>query len=114
MVTPAGAAIFESVAKCCRARISVGAISTAWPPASTAASIDISATSRLSRADIALQQPQHPLRSRHVLQDLADRRRLAGGQRKGQGVAHWLAEFAGCMHRRARDLAQSLADQRQG
>ena len=39
---------------------------------------------RLARPDIALQQPQHRRRLRHVALDLADRAALRAGRRKGQ------------------------------
>ena len=44
VVTSVPASIRRIVAKCWRARISVGAIMQAWNPLSTASSIDISAT----------------------------------------------------------------------
>ena len=61
---------FASVAKCWRARISVGAISAACAPASTASSMAEQRHHRLAAADIALQQPQHARRRRHVAGDL--------------------------------------------
>ena len=51
----------SSVAKCWRARISVGAISAACPPASTARGHGQQRNDRLAGADIALQQAQHAL-----------------------------------------------------
>ena len=50
-----------TVAKCWRARISVGAIMQAWKPLSTASSIDISAT-------IVLPLPTSPCSSRFIWQ----------------------------------------------
>ncbi len=40
---------------------------------------------RLARADVALQQAQHALRRGEVRLDVGERRRLAGGEREGQG-----------------------------
>ena len=81
---PAASARGAMVAKCWRARISVGAISAAWPPPSTAFSMANSATTRLAAADIALQQAQHAPRRRHVCVDLADRLALRTGQAERQ------------------------------
>ena len=39
----------------------------------------------LARADVALEQPQHPARRGHVGADLAQRPALSGGEREGQG-----------------------------
>ena len=52
-----------TVAKCCSASVSVGAIRAAWCPCSTARSIACSATTVLPRADLAHQQPLHRPRS---------------------------------------------------
>ena len=83
--TPAASASGASEARCWRARISVGAISAAWPPASTAASMASSATSVLPDADVALQQAVHPQGRGHVGGDLGDRAGLGGGRGVGQG-----------------------------
>ena len=56
---PAASASGAMVAKCWRARSSVGAISAAWPPASTTSRHGDQRDDRLARADVALQQPQH-------------------------------------------------------
>ena len=81
---PARAASGAMVAKCWRARISVGAISAAWPPASTARAMASSADHRLAGADIALQQAQHALGLGEVGVDLGQRLLLRAGQRIGQ------------------------------
>ena len=44
------------------------------------------ADQRLAAADIAMQQPQHPARRRHVVQDLAQRDLLRARQLEGQGA----------------------------
>ena len=49
----------SSVARCCSASVSVGAISAAWRPLSTARSIACSATTVLPRPHLAHQQPLH-------------------------------------------------------
>ena len=84
----------RATARCWRARISVGAISAAWPPASTAASMARSATS-------VLPEPTSPCSSRfirssrgHVGGDLGDGALLGAGQRVGQGGDHPVAQPA--------------------
>ena len=72
------------VAKCWRARISVGAISADWPPASAARAMASSADHRLARADIALQQAQHALGLGQIGMDFGQRLFLRAGQRIGQ------------------------------
>ena len=57
--TPAASQSGASVLACCRARISVGAISAACAPASTATSIAISAT-------MVLPEPTSPCSSRSM------------------------------------------------
>ena len=86
--TPAASASGASESRCWRARISVGAISAAWPPASTAASMASSATSVLPDADVALQQPVHPQRRGHVGGDLRHRAGLGAGRGVGQRGEH--------------------------
>ena len=81
---PARSASGAMVAKCWRARISVGAISADWPPASTARAMASSADHRLAGADIALQQAQHALGLGEVGVDLGQRLLLRAGQRIGQ------------------------------
>ena len=56
---------FCSVAKCCSASVSVGAISAAWPPDSTARSIAYSATT-------VLPEPTSPISSRCIGRSLRD------------------------------------------
>ncbi len=85
MCSPALAARGASPAKCWRARISVGAISTACLPASTTSAMASSATS-------VLPEPTSPCSSRSMLggrgevgADLGQRAVLGGGEREGQG-----------------------------
>ena len=92
--TPAASASGCSDRRCWRARISVGAISAAWPPASTAASMARSATT-------VLPAPTSPCSSRfirfgraHVGGDLRDAARLRAGQRVGQRGDHLRPEPA--------------------
>ena len=73
MRRPAFSASGAIVSTCWRASTSVGAIRAACAPASTAIAIAISATDRLARADVALQQAQHAVWRRHVGRDLGKR-----------------------------------------
>ena len=75
--TPASSA--RTLAACCSASTSVGAISAAWWPPCTAASIAATATTVLPDADVALQQPVHRVRCGEIGLDLA--RSPAAGRR---------------------------------
>ncbi len=70
---PAAAASGAMVAWCWRARSSVGAISAAWPPASTTLRHGDQRHHGLAGADIALQQPHHAVAAGKVRLDLAER-----------------------------------------
>ena len=102
------------VAKCWRARISVGAISAAWPPASTARAMASSATT-------VLPEPTSPCSSRsmrvgpgEVGLDLGQRAVLRCGQRVGQGGPDLVGEPAVAGERPARQALRSCcAHQRQ-
>ncbi len=67
---------------------------------------------RLAAADIALQQPQHPQRRRHVAGDLGERLALPHGQREGQGADHFLVQRARRGERTARQALLVRAHQR--
>ena len=82
--TCAAAAWRCRVAWCWRARISVGAISAACPPLSTALSIASNATTVLPLPDIPLQKPHHASGLRHIGGDLRDRETLRRCQRKAE------------------------------
>ena len=60
------------VAKCCRAKISVGAISAAWRPASITMRGGEQRHHGLAGADVAVQQPQHAVRLRQIGDDVGD------------------------------------------
>ena len=64
-------------ARCCSASSSVGAISAAWRPASTASRRRERRDDRLAGADVALHQAQHRVRDREVGADLARSRAAA-------------------------------------
>ena len=49
---------------------------------------------RLARADVALQQPDHPLRRGEIGADFGDRLRLRAGQRERQRGEHALRQAA--------------------
>ena len=82
---PAARASGAMVAKCWRARISVGAMNAACRPASITVGGGEQRDHGLARADIALQQPQHALRLRQVGDDVVDRALLRRRERIGQG-----------------------------
>ena len=70
--------------RCWRARISVGAISAAWRPASTTCGHGEQRDHGLARADIALEQAQHALAAARS-RGSRPRARAAARQREGQG-----------------------------
>ena len=83
------------VSRCWRASTSVGAISAAWAPASTAMRHGHQRDDRLAGADIALQQAQHALRRADVGGDLARAPCCCErGQREGQRVGDAGADAA--------------------
>ncbi len=86
--TPLARASGSSPATCWRARISVGAIITPCPPASTATSSARKATSVLPEPTSPLQQPVHPLRRAQVGGNLGHRTGLGGRGRVRQAVQH--------------------------
>ena len=73
------------VARCWRARISVGASSAAWQPASSRGQHGEQRHHRLAAADIALQQAEHARFGRHIGLDLRQRARLRRREGEGQG-----------------------------
>ncbi len=73
--------------KCWRARISVGAISAAWPPASTALAMASSATTVLPEPTSPCSRRSMRLSDGEVGADLGERPRLRAGEREGQGGA---------------------------
>ena len=95
MRKPAAAPNALMVARCWRASSSVGAISAACAPASTARGHGEQRDHGLAAADIALQQTQHALRAREIGVDLGQRAGLRAGQLEGQGGEDRLAELAG-------------------
>ena len=101
------------VAKCWRARISVGAISADWPPASAARAMASSADHRLARADIALQQAQHALGLGEVGVDFGQRLLLRAGQRIGKRGADLRLDRAVAGQRPAGKPPGARAHQRQ-
>ena len=85
VLMPAASASGAMVEKCWRARSSVGAISAAWPPASTTSAIAISATT-------VLPEPTSPCSSRSIRASPARSRSISAsasrcerGQAEGQG-----------------------------
>ena len=74
----------SAVSRCCTASTSVGAISAAWPPASSARSSTRQGDRGLAGADVALQQPLHRLRGAEVGADLVQRPLLGAGERERQ------------------------------
>ncbi len=104
-----------SVAKCCSASVSVGAISAAWPPDSTARSIAYSATT-------VLPEPTSPIRSRCIGRsrssvgvDGLHRLALVAGRGERQRVLEPArGQLAGRLQRRgARALAAARATAQQ-
>ncbi len=67
----------------------------------------------LARADVALQQPQHPLGLGQIGGDVGDRARLRRRERIGQCIDELLAQRAGARRRAAGGAAQVRAHQRQ-
>ena len=63
--------------RCCSASSSVGAISAAWWPASTASSAAMRRDDRLAGADVTLHEPEHRMRDREIGRGLAWRRGVA-------------------------------------
>ena len=95
MRKPAAAPSALMVLRCWRASSSVGAISAACAPASTALAMASSATTVLPAADIALQQAQHAVRAREIGVDLGQGADLRAGELEGQRGEDGLAELAG-------------------
>ena len=85
LACPAACSSGSMVAKCWRARISVGASSAAWPPASTAFSIASSATTVLPLPTSPCSRRSMRVRLGHVGVDLGQRLLLRTGQGEGQG-----------------------------
>ena len=81
---PAAAASGAMVAKCCRARISVGAMKAACRPASITCRRRNQRDHGLAGTDVAVQQPQHALRLRQIGDDVGDGALLRRRQRVGQ------------------------------
>ena len=65
---------------------------------------------RLAAADVALQQPQHPRRRGHVVEDLADCLVLSDGELERQLLAQPIAQPAVADQRATAALAHVLAD----
>ena len=86
--SPARSASGAMVAKCWRARISVGAISAACAAGLDRARHGEQRHHRLAGADIALQQAQHALGLGEIGVDLGQRLFLRAGQRIGQRLAN--------------------------
>ena len=72
------------VAKCWRARISVGAIRAAWRPASIDLGHREQGDDGLAGADIALQQPQHALFAFEIGGNFGDGPGLVAGEGERQ------------------------------
>ena len=73
----------RSSARCCSASSSVGAISAAWRPASTASARRERGDDRLAGADVALHQAQHRVRHRRGRARIfAENAPLRAGQRR--------------------------------
>ena len=77
----------SSVRWCCSASVSVGAMSAAWAPFSTARSMAASATTVLPDPDLPHQQPLHRPLAREVGVDLVDRPLLVAGELERQRPA---------------------------
>ena len=101
---PAAAASGAMVARCWRARISVGAIKAACRPGLVDGRGGEQRHDGLAGADVALQQAQHALRPREIGDDVVDRALLRGRERVGQGLDH-----AGAQPAFARAAASRLA-----
>ena len=114
---PAAAASGAMVEKCCRARISVGAINAACRPASITRRGGEQRDQRLARADVAMQKPQHAVGLRQVGDDVGDGALLRRRQRIGQGGDDFL-RAAGprrrCRARRGCACARAGAQARAG
>ncbi len=82
--TPAASASGRRPSRCWRARISVGRHHHALPARLDRDQQRHERHQRLARADIALQQPVHPHRLRHIRGDLRDRAGLRAGGLIGQ------------------------------
>jgi hypothetical protein len=82
---PSGSSQPISLAKCCSARISVGAISAHCQPASMAMAGGQRGHHRLAAAHVALQQAVHGHGARQVARDFLAHAPLRAGQLKRQG-----------------------------
>ena len=78
---------FCSVAKCCSASVSVGAISAAWRARLDRAQHRVQRDHGLARADLAHQQPLHRPVAGEVVVDRRHRAPLVAGRRERQRVA---------------------------
>ena len=91
-----------SVAKCCSASVSVGAISAAWAPVLDRAQHRVERDDGLAGADLAHQQPLHRAVAREVVVDRRHRGALVAGRRERQRVAPASARSARPAARAAR------------
>ena len=60
---------------------------------------------RFPAADVALEEPQHACRRRHVAADIGKRRGLRRGEREGQGGNDFIAEAAVALDRPPGEIA---------
>ncbi len=102
----------SSVARCCSASVSVGAISAAWRPLPTARSIAWRATTVLPDADLPHQEALHRMRADAGRRRSARRRRA--GRRSARRAAREPSARSARRRRRAaaRTAARSLARRR--
>ena len=91
---------------CCSASVSVGAMSAAWAPFSTARSMARQRDNRLAASYLPHQQPLHRPLARQVGVDLVDRAHLVAGELERQRPAPAVHHHAA---RRERPRAPALA-----
>ena len=103
--TPSGRSQPENWAKCCSARISVGAITRHLPTGFDRLQRGERGDDRLAAAHVALQQSLHGMRPRQIGTNLGERTHLGAGEPKGQCRKQPLGQpLRRCECRRARSL----------